>query len=55
MYGLLNLYCEIFDTSSYGKGRTSLRLRHMNEFRILRNINSIIFYYIPQKYSLYDH
>ena len=30
---LLNVYCEIFGTSLYSEGRTSLRvhLRHMNE------------------------
>ena len=39
-YRLLNVYCEIFGTSSYGEGRTSLRvrLRHMNECRIFHNI-----------------
>ena len=45
MYRLLNVYCEIFGTSSYGEGRTSLRvrLRYMNECRIFHNINSITF------------
>ena len=45
IYRLLNLYCEIFGTSSYGEGRTSLqvRLRHMNECQIFHNINSITF------------
>ena len=44
-YRLLNLYWEIFGTSSYGEGRTSLRvrLRHMNECRIFPNIDSITF------------
>ena len=42
---LLNLYCDIYGMSSYGEGRTSLRvrLRHMNECRIFHNINSITF------------
>ena len=42
---LLNVYCEIFGTGSYGEGRTSLRvrLRHMNECRIFHNIHSITF------------
>ena len=47
IYRLLNVYCEIglFGTSSYGEGRTSLRvrLRHMNECRIFHNIHSITF------------
>ena len=45
IHRLLNLYCEIFGTSSYGERRTSLRvrLRHMNECRIFHNINSITF------------
>ena len=45
-YQLLNVYCEIFGTSSYGDGRTSLRvhLRHMNECRI---------YYIPKKIPIH--
>ena len=32
-YRLLNLYCETFDTSSYGERHTSLLvcLRHMNK------------------------
>ena len=34
-YKLLNVYCEIFGTSSYGEGRTSLR--------IFQNIHSITF------------
>ena len=44
-YRLLNVYCEIFGTSSYGEGRTSLRVRHrhMNECRIFHNIHSITF------------
>ena len=44
-YRLLNVYCEIFGTSSYGEGRTSLRvrLRHMNECRIFHNIHSTTF------------
>ena len=44
-YWLLNVYCEIFGTSSYGEGRTSLRvrLRHMNVCQIFHNIHSIIF------------
>ena len=44
-YRLLNVYCEIFGPSSYGEGRTSLRvrLRHMNECRIFHNIYSITF------------
>ena len=45
IYRLLNVNCEIFGTSSYGEGRTSLRVRvrHMNECRMFHNINSIIF------------
>ena len=41
--GYLNVYCEIFGTSSYGEGRTSLRVHfgHMNECRIFHNIHSI--------------
>ena len=44
-YRLLNVYCEIFGMSSYGDGRTSLRvrLRHMNECRIFHYIHSITF------------
>ena len=44
-YRLLDVYCEIFGTNSYGEGRTSLRvrLRHMNECRIFRNIHSTTF------------
>ena len=44
-YRLLNVYWEIFGTSSYGEGRTSLRVRlhHMNECRIFHNIHSITF------------
>ena len=44
-YRLLNIYCEIFGMSSYGEGRTSLRvrLRHINECRIFHNIHSIAF------------
>ena len=44
-YRLLNLYCKIFSTSSYGEARTSLQvcLRHMKECRIFHNINSITF------------
>ena len=36
IYRLLNVYCVIFSASSYGEGRTSLRvrLRHMNDCRI---------------------
>ena len=37
IYRLLNLYWEIFGTSSYGEGR------RMNECRIFHNINSITF------------
>ena len=45
IYRLLNVYCEIFGTRSYGKGRTSLRVRvrHMNECRIFHNIHSLTF------------
>ena len=53
IYRLLNVYCELFDTSSYGKGRTSLRVRlcHMNECRICHNIHSITFLL----YTFYIH
>ena len=46
IYRSLNLHCEIFGTSSYGEGRTSLRVRllHMNEWRIFHNINSKTLY-----------
>ena len=45
IYRLLNLYCDIFGTSSYREGRTSLRLhlRHMNECRTFHNINLVTF------------
>ena len=45
IYWLLNVYCEIFGTSSYGEGRMSLRVRllHMNECQIFYNIHSITF------------
>ena len=32
-YRLLNSYCNIFDTSSYGEGRTILRVRLCHMFR----------------------
>ena len=56
IYRLLDIYCEIFGTSTYDEGHTSLpvHLRHMNECRIFHNINSVTFYYIPLKYSFYD-
>ena len=47
-------YCEIFGTSSYGEGRTSLRLRHMNECQIFHNINSITFFNIPLKCTIHN-
>ena len=38
---LLNVYCEIFGSSSYGEGRTSLRVRlhHMHECRVFHIIH----------------
>ena len=41
LYRLLDIYCKIFGTSSYGEGRMSLpvRLRHMNQCRIFHNIH----------------
>ena len=52
-YKLLNVYCEIFGTSSYGEGRTSLRVRlhHMNECRMFHNIHSMTFLL----YTLYSN
>ena len=43
-YRLLNLYCEIFGTSSYGEGCT----RYMNECQISHNLNSITFLASPE-------
>ena len=44
---LLNLYCEIFGTRSYGGDAlaSSCVFRHMNSCRILHNINSITYKY----------
>ena len=53
MCRLLNVYCEIFVTSSYGEGRTSLRvrLRHMNDYRIFHNTHSISFLLYTRGYQ----
>ena len=42
---LLNVYCEIFGTSSYGGDAlaSSCVLRHMNSCRIFHNIHSITY------------
>ena len=41
-YRLLNVYCEVLGTSSYGAGRTSLRVR-LHHCRIFHNIHSRTF------------
>ena len=45
---LLNVYCEIFGTRSYGGDAlaSSCVLRHMNSCRIFHNIHSITYNYI---------
>ena len=44
---LLNVYCEIFGTRSYGGDAlaSSCVLRHMNSCQIFHNIHSIIYKY----------
>ena len=48
---LLNLYCEIFGTRSYGGDAlaSSCVLRHMNSCRIFHNINSITYKYCSSR------
>ena len=48
MKGLMNLYCEVFGTRSYGGDAlaSSCVLRHMNSSQIFHNINSITYKYL---------
>ena len=45
---LLNVYCEIFGTRSYGGDAlaSSCVLRHMNSCRIFHNVHSITYKYL---------
>ena len=53
IYRLLNVYCEIFGTRSYGGDAlaSSCVLRHMNSCRIFHNIHfTLIVSFIPKIY-----